>query len=538
MRIELYHDILAQKVFEKASAEEKARLKIERFVRERHGYFRENRELLTKKELDYITPYLDKLELEPEYLDFIAASRKDAKRRRERRRATAVSVGAVLLALLALSLMALHQSTIEKERQRALLLATQSKLALDQGKVSQAFRLAQEAFMLNKDTLSRSMAKEVILELYRSGLYCDVAHKGLITALDVSPGGHDILTASSDGVIKIWDADCFVKAEFDQGSRILGASFCPDPGKKLFLSYAADSSLALYDYNSKKKVSWQKQTTAAISDAAFSRDGLFLSYGNKAGEAALYPADKPDEPVVKFQFYSPVAAVDFSSNHYWLVASEDSIMVYSISDSGVVTPLSAFPPEVGRIENARFLIGADHIFIEGERGNVLRNYQGASYWDNIELFRLAQMRDTREIAVQENPSPPHHLMAYSISELKGIRMVYLQHPPASGANFTADLTDSVTHFCFSHDGKELLIAKSNGEFEVRDIKSKHLKYDLNGKIDDAIFLPQPGYLASVEDSTAHLWRLPEGLPEQKIPEIENVTAHYDNSIRKLPIQPK
>jgi|GEM_PF-2257715 len=75
MIFELSHDSLASRVFAKVSSEEKARRKVERFIKERYAYYLAQGVLLTQKDLEYIGVYLDQVALSPEEHQFIRKSR-------------------------------------------------------------------------------------------------------------------------------------------------------------------------------------------------------------------------------------------------------------------------------------------------------------------------------------------------------------------------------------------------------------------------------------------------------------------------------
>lgn len=55
MKAELVHDILARKVGQKVSSEERQIRKMERFIRERYN---EKDSYLSKEDLVYVSPYL------------------------------------------------------------------------------------------------------------------------------------------------------------------------------------------------------------------------------------------------------------------------------------------------------------------------------------------------------------------------------------------------------------------------------------------------------------------------------------------------
>jgi len=75
MRIELSHDLLAKKIYDKASAEDKMLIKVRNFIKDRFTYFKENKVLLSREDLNYIGPYLSQLTLEQHELIFIDRSK-------------------------------------------------------------------------------------------------------------------------------------------------------------------------------------------------------------------------------------------------------------------------------------------------------------------------------------------------------------------------------------------------------------------------------------------------------------------------------
>lgn len=79
MKFELSHDTLARVIYDRSSTEDKMRLKILGFIRGRHQYYLDNKNLLTKEDLAYIRPYLAKLELSPDEDNFIKRSRQAVK---------------------------------------------------------------------------------------------------------------------------------------------------------------------------------------------------------------------------------------------------------------------------------------------------------------------------------------------------------------------------------------------------------------------------------------------------------------------------
>ncbi len=80
MKFELSHDILAKKVYEKSSQEDKMLRKAESFVKERHAYYLAQGVMLGKQDLEYISPYLATVDITKEEKKFIEKSRKKVTR--------------------------------------------------------------------------------------------------------------------------------------------------------------------------------------------------------------------------------------------------------------------------------------------------------------------------------------------------------------------------------------------------------------------------------------------------------------------------
>ena len=82
MKIELAHDILAQKIYDAGSAEDKMLAKIQKFISNRYAYYQDAKVLIDKDGLDYIRPFLSKITLGTQEQDFINKSQQSVKYRR------------------------------------------------------------------------------------------------------------------------------------------------------------------------------------------------------------------------------------------------------------------------------------------------------------------------------------------------------------------------------------------------------------------------------------------------------------------------
>lgn len=75
MKIELAHDLLAKKIHEKASQEDRKLMEIRQFIQQRFAHFEKNHVLLAREDLNYIKPYLNRLSLRAHEIRFIERSK-------------------------------------------------------------------------------------------------------------------------------------------------------------------------------------------------------------------------------------------------------------------------------------------------------------------------------------------------------------------------------------------------------------------------------------------------------------------------------
>lgn len=142
---EITHDTLAKQIAAKRSDEDIAILEIERLIANQLAF---GRDLFSKRQIDVILPYLDKLSLDKEETHLIQESQKEiekqeiAKKRRNRTIRIGVTVFVVLL--LALSIWAVLQS-IEANRQTKLAKEQTDKVKEEKKRAEDEQRKAEQA---------------------------------------------------------------------------------------------------------------------------------------------------------------------------------------------------------------------------------------------------------------------------------------------------------------------------------------------------------------------------------------------------------
>lgn len=147
MKLELSHDTLAKCIYEKFSAEDKMRWQIRQLLNEHLTYYKDSQTLLSKDDLNYITPYINTIDLEKEALELVQKSKKRLNRRKKQ--ITAAVVTAIIL------LITFNLITRYANRQNETLLVEEEKNVEKLAKEDSLKRAAE----LRADTLYQQLLK-------------------------------------------------------------------------------------------------------------------------------------------------------------------------------------------------------------------------------------------------------------------------------------------------------------------------------------------------------------------------------------------
>ena len=99
---EIAHDTLALQVSERRSGEEKALLEVKKLLTDRYAAYIQTAALLSRKEIDFVSPYKERLDMEEEQEEFYKKSKRNVTRRR------AILIGALIAVFSIISLFAVY----------------------------------------------------------------------------------------------------------------------------------------------------------------------------------------------------------------------------------------------------------------------------------------------------------------------------------------------------------------------------------------------------------------------------------------------
>lgn len=203
MKIEITHDIIAKKVFERGSNEDKAFLRATRLIREREVAYADTKTYLTERELEFIEPILPELltTISKEEQTFIKRSQLYLKGQFFKKMVLAAFIGLVIGIVVLVSSMYYNKkiSTWIGITSESSQLVSKALQKMDKNPTV-AVNLVGKALVLDATNQS---AKQVMYLLYRDNIfYKDVlSQKVDANAIAFSPSSEYVAYAEKDTVL-------------------------------------------------------------------------------------------------------------------------------------------------------------------------------------------------------------------------------------------------------------------------------------------------------------------------------------------------
>jgi hypothetical protein len=136
-------------------------------------------------------------------------------------------------------------------------------------------------------------------------------HNGAVTDARLSPDGKLLLTASRDGLARIWDiaSGDVITALRGHAGAVTSASFSPD-GKRVLTS-STDRTARLWDVSTGRVIDVLAGHTGTVNDAAFSPDGALAVTGGGDKTARVWDLGTGKLITAPIQFTAVVSTVAF-----------------------------------------------------------------------------------------------------------------------------------------------------------------------------------------------------------------------------------
>jgi WD40 repeat protein len=337
-------------------------------------------------------------------------------------------------------------------------------------------------------------------------------HRGSVFACVFSPDGRQLLSASHDGTLKLWETSSGRELRILASHRgpIFACAFSPD-GRQL-LSASHDGTLKLWETSSGQELRTLTGHRGPIFACAFSPDGCQLLSASHDGTLKLWDASSGQELRTLASHRGSVNACAFSPDgHQLLSASDDGMLKLWETSSGqelrtltghtYAVNACAFSPD-----GCQLLSASDDGTLklwETSSGWELRTLTGHTYAVNACAFSP----DGRQLLSASDDGTLKLWDASSGQEL---------HTLASHRG-------SVNACTFSPDGLQLLSASDDGTLKLWDTNSGRERRTLTGhrgSVNACAFSPDGRQLLSASnDDTLKLWDTSSGR------ELRTLTGH-------------
>lgn len=168
-----------------------------------------------------------------------------------------------------------------------------------------------------------------------------VGHSLAIEALEFSPDGGLLATASSDGTARVWSVSTgaeVLKIDPDRG-RLSSVAFAPDV-ERLAIG-TIDGSLIIWNMKS-NEAEFEGRHLDGVLGVAFSADGRQLAACDRGGMLRLWAPDNAEQPLVQFW-------TAHSGRAYSVAFTPDSSQIVSVGEDGRFQAWSPQSPAMRRL---------------------------------------------------------------------------------------------------------------------------------------------------------------------------------------------
>ncbi len=489
-KVEISHDILAREVYARIDASEKMRLKVTQFLRDRYDYYVESGALLDKKDLDYIDPYLEKVEVGSDQKKFIQESRKASRAAQNRRRLIILVIGVLLAAAAIISFIfklradedrkLAEQKTEELLRKDSALVKSNEDLqiAIDDAKTN-------EALALEAKEESDSLRKEAVAALNTANFQTNRAERqaGIADAQRLASLSQQLATAGNYNHAMQVAMEAFNRAvpprPYAAQYAFQGIYDEMREKKKLL-------QLAQYDHNSEEAYT-----------VKYSSDGSKIIIVTVTDTVRIW--DTRGKVLMERELNSPLTGADFSRDDSKVVLGmyHGDIEIWDLNTNTTVELERSFS---GEVRNICFAPDGNSFITASPED------ESAWLWD-LEGYEIAEMPHKRGVVSSAVFSPDgSQILTTSTNDT-----AYIWDLEGHVLKKFAGHTDMIIKGEFSPDGKEILTISLDGTLKLWDSNNSEVLVSekcKKGQFTTASFSPTgQQFLTGSTDGLVERWTI-------------------------------
>ncbi len=517
IKYELSHDTIARQVYEKSSAETKARRKVQLLIERACQRYQERGILLTQEDLDELKPHEHNISFATEEQAFIQKSKIELQRQARRRRQLTIGIILVLTGMLIFALWQWRLAKASNIAQKRVTLAIQARQAIDKGDPSLAYRLAEAANHPDNKPETQAAIQEVLTDLNKAGLTTDFVHEDAIESIAISADEQRFLTGDHSGIAHLWNAQGDQLATYQHSGAITHVDF--SPWDQNAVTASLDSTLCFRDAQGKCRLKLTHPEAITKFELKKDRNLVLISGPN---QASLY--HRTGVLLKRFVPEYPIVAAELSPNgSHLLIATKAETQIWNtffLSEQFIGQDIE---PQFCTVQDS---IQAAH-FIQSDARNIrwviLTEKQAAVYDKDCSH----QTPNYRALEVHLNRNRPIEWLTFShpgyqnpkvlwVSNTTEVRMWSAYRIGGDGnaktdLNLFSDTDEPFYTASFSPTDRYLLICGATNWVNIWNLglgQDITRAFRFKSKVTNAIFSAKDHWLLTTAgDHTAHLWNL-------------------------------
>lgn len=433
----------------------------------------------------------------------------DEQARKLRRRVLAATGLVIFSVLLIGTLLFLNHEVVKRERSlkiaQTVNASSMAHYMIVQGDVLNAIKLLLNVVPEADENGDYAVLPETerVLNEANDSLYSDYAciailtHQDDVTTAEYSEDTKLIVTASNDGVCRVWDARSGEKLhELESNSRNMTGASMNSNGNKIITSFKNDTIL-IWDVASEQIIHTLTGHNKAVNYACFSPDGQYVLSASDDKTVMLWEAKTGKCLKTIVEHGDIVNCAVFSSDGKKIITSSEdgTAIVYDLSSE---TSNVIFNEVDGSVEYAEFNYDDTKIAVVTNKAvyvlNALTGKTECTLKGHTDMITSASFSpDGNTIATSSHDKT---VKLWNVSSGKDI------HTYKGHSNIVKDVV-------FSPDGKYLLSTSTDDEARIWNVRSSETQTVLNGDVgilNSITYSPDGKYVAAISvGGKAKVW---------------------------------
>ncbi len=359
-----------------------------------------------------------------------------------------------------------------------------------------------------------------------------VGHTGEVLDVAFTSDGTLLITAGSDGVIKVWDVQ--TGEEAFSLTKHTGAvqGITVDPEGTVLASASADNTVRIWDVRSGQELAVITGHSDAVLDVTFNHDGTLLGTASQDNTIKVWDVASSQEV---FMINNSVRArsLDFSANEAHLATAWDdgTVQIWDIMSQSKIAELSGHEKAINHIEysdDQKLLV-------------TVSDDENTIIWDAISGEEIETLEDEGFVYGAKFYDPTGKYLATSNANgsVKFWHLDVNADKVQEKFKFSNDIDTEnnwINRIEFSPDGARIAVSSKDGIVKLWSIFGD-IPMVLRGHTDrvrDVKFSPDGQYLGTASwDKTAKLWNTQTGQALSSFDEhssfVLHVAFHPDSS---------